>query len=207
MIRLLFLGLIFLPPVYADKLSDLNHTLNNKLDNPALLEQALKQGSERASVCKYCHGKTGNSRRGYIPNLAAQNPKYLLHQFELFASGQRKDKIMSELANNLSADDRINIALYYASQKIKPKPAEASATSQKGENIFHARCASCHGINGYGKELLPRIASQPGRYLKKTLRAYQTNSRKRPNSPMQEIAAGLKKDELDAVVEFISAMQ
>ena len=191
-------------PLYADELYSM---LNTKLTSPPLLKEAIAKGKDRASLCKYCHGVTGNSKRGYIPNLASQNAKYLLHQFELFASGQRKDKIMSELASNLNNSDRVNIALYYSTQKVKASSNAQAETHIKGKKIFHTHCASCHGTKGHGKELLPRIAGQPAKYLKKTLRSYQTNSDRRPNSPMQGVAATLSKDELESVVAFIASMK
>jgi cytochrome c553 len=203
---LLLICLLFSFPLHAEDLSRLYATLSQKQSNPALLQEAISKGKDRASFCKYCHGNTGNSKRGYIPNLASQNAKYLLYQFDLFATKQRKDKIMSELVGNLSNEDRINIALFYTNQKVKLKPAKQSDARKQGKAIFNRQCISCHGKKGHGKELLPRIAGQPAKYLNKTLRLYKSNSHRRPDSPMQAIATTLSDEELYAVVRYVSSM-
>jgi len=204
---LLFICILFPFSLHAEDLSQLYAMLNKKLSNAESLKAAIKQGEDRASFCKFCHGTTGNSKRGYIPNLAAQNPKYLLHQFELFATKKRKDKIMSELVANLKNDERVNIALYYSSQNVTPHKDSANIQDINGKNIYHTQCVTCHGKNGHGQALLPRIAGQPMSYLSKTLHRYRANKHNRPDSPMQLIAAGLSNDDLNAVVRYISTLK
>lgn len=191
----------------ADELSSLYSKLNTIFLDPSLLAEAIDKGEERALVCKYCHGSDGNSKRNYIPNLAEQNTKYLLNQFELFASKQRKNRIMSELAKNLSDDDRVNISLFYSTQKVKPVPSLQPELLSKGKKIFQSQCSSCHGNDGYGKEALPRIAGQPTEFLKITLDRYRIEPDKRSSSPMQAIAGVLSKSDQSAVIAFVSAMR
>lgn len=206
--RYVFLICLFLSfSLNAQEPSSLYSKLNTSLASPALLEEAIVAGKERAFVCKYCHGEDGNSTRDYIPNLAEQNPKYLLEQFEMFASKQRDNKIMSELAKVLTDDDRINISLYYASKNAKPSPALSLEAAAKGANVFKAQCSVCHGDNGHGKEKLPRIASQPTEYLKRTLNSYRTNPDYRSASPMQAIVGGLNVSEQATVIPYISSMK
>lgn len=193
--------------LHADELSSMYAKLESKLASPALLKEAIALGNERAVVCKFCHGNDGNSKRNHIPNLAGQNPKYLLKQFELFASKQRDDKIMSELAMNLTSEDRVNIALFYSSQKAKPGPVLQPVLIAKGKNIFELQCIACHASDGHGKEELPRIASQPTEYLKRTLDNYRTNPNRRPNSPMQAIVAAMTEPDQAAVISFVSSMK
>ena len=44
--------------------------------DPAKREQAYAAAEERILLCSKCHGKDGNSKRDYIPNLAGQNPRF-----------------------------------------------------------------------------------------------------------------------------------
>ncbi len=208
LMRYAFLLCLFLSfSLHAQEPSSLYLKLSTSLASPALLEEAIVAGKERAFVCKYCHGEDGNSTRNYIPNLAEQNPKYLLEQFEMFSNKQRDNKIMSELAKGLTVEDRINISLYYFSQQAKPGPALASDLSAKGAKIFRDRCSTCHGDNGHGKEKLPRIASQPTEYLKRTLNNYRSSPDFRSASPMQAIVGTLNESEQDLVISFISTMK
>ncbi len=114
---------------------------------------------------------------------------------------------MSELAKVLTIEDRINISLYYFSQEAKPSQALSSELSAKGAKIFHARCSPSHGDNGHGEEKLPRIASQPTEYLKRTLNNYRTNPEFRSASPMQAIVGTVNESEQDLVISFISTMK
>lgn len=208
LMRRAFLLCLFLSfSVHSQEPSSLYSKLNTSLASPALLEEAVVAGKERAFVCKFCHGEDGNSTRDYIPNLAEQNPKYLLEQFEMFANKQRDNKIMSELAKVLTDEDRINISLYYFSQEAKASPAISAEASAKGAKIFQARCSACHGDNGHGKEKLPRIASQPTEYLKRTLNNYRTNPNFRSASPMQAIVGTLNESDQDLVTSFVSTMK
>jgi len=206
--RYVFVVCLFLSfSLHADELSSMYSMLETRLASDSLLEEAIAIGEERASVCKFCHGDDGNSKRDYIPNLADQNAKYLLKQFELFASKQRDDKIMSELAMNLTSKDRVNIALFYSSKKAKPGSVSGSELIFEGKKIFKSQCVACHGKNGHGKEELPRIASQPAEYLKRTLDNYRTNPNKRPNSPMQAIIGKLSTTDQAAVITYVSSMR
>ena len=207
-IKSVLFTLLFLPfSVQADELGDLYAKLNTTIISPATLEEAIVAGEERASVCKFCHGPDGNSRRNYIPNLAEQNPKYLLKQFELFASKERNNRIMSELSKNLTGEDRINIALYYSYQKAKHEPALAAELAAGAKKIFQAKCATCHGDDAHGAELLPRLASQPAEYLNRTLNNYRSEPDFRPSSPMQAIVNTLNAADQATVTSYISTME
>lgn len=170
-------------------------------------QQALNQGEQRITLCRYCHGKNGISKKETIPNLAAQNSEYLIRQFELFANNTRKDRVMSELAKNLSRSDKVNVALYYSSQEASRGQDYAGGSKEQGRTLFVKQCASCHGLDGYGKQDLPRIAGQPPAYVIKTLRLYKNGSLTRPDSPMQAITAQLSDDDIQSVTAYVSAMR
>lgn len=205
--RFIFSLLLFSSSVSADNLQNLIKLLEIKTTNAELFEEAVQQGRERAWVCKYCHGEDGNSKRERIPNLAGQNPQYLLHQFELFANKQRNDQIMSELATNLTTDDRVNIALYYSTQKVHNRNSYRPDLYSTGQALFKDKCTNCHGEEGHGKATYPRIAGQPVEYLANTLISYRTNPTRRPSSPMQGMAASLSNNDIEALIAFISSMK
>lgn len=204
---LLLICLFLALPLHAEDSSNLYAMIDSKLIAPSLQEQAIVLGEERATVCAYCHGPDGNSTRDYIPNLADQNPKYLLRQFEMFATGQRPNKIMSELAKNLSNEDRINISLFFSSKKAKPAPALPPEVTASASKLFQSHCSTCHGNNGHGKEVLPRIASQPAEYIKRTLSNYRSNPDFRPNSPMQAIVTSLNTSDDEILASYIASME
>lgn len=71
--------------------------------------RAIKKGKDLAFLCAYCHGEDGNSIKPRFPNLASQNPVYLLDQFERFRTGLREDftGVMPALVENMSNDDKV----------------------------------------------------------------------------------------------------
>lgn len=202
---IIFLCLSF--PLHADNLSSLNSILKIKLTDPALLKDAIAKGKARAFVCVYCHGSDGNSKMGYIPNLAEQNTPYLLYQFEMFAGKERNNRIMSDLAQNLGDDDRVNIALFFSTQKERTGTSAHPELVSEGKKLFISRCSFCHGSNGHGNKRVPRIADQRAEYLANTLNNYRTNPNARPPSPMQGIAASLSKSDQAEVISYVSAMK
>lgn len=212
MIRLsFFIVLLFVPAsemlASADDIDKLNNMLLSKEKNEKLLSEAIDAGEERAFVCKYCHGKTGTSKRNYIPNLAGQNAKYLLLQFEKFANGARKDRIMSELSKNLTDHDRVNIALFYSSKNVKLKAPYKPELMEKGKKIFATKCSQCHGVGGHGRDELPRLAGQPAEYIIKTLGRYKTLKDFRAGTPMQAITQGISDDDISSLAAYISVLK
>ena len=68
------------------------------------------------TVCAACHGANGVSVSDSIPNLAAQKAAYIESQLKALKDGSRKNQIMSAIAAQLSSDDIVNVAAYFASQ-------------------------------------------------------------------------------------------
>ncbi len=76
-------------------------------------------GKDKAKVCAACHGTDGNSPAGQTPQpprLAGQHADYLVKTLEDYASKARNNVLMSALVANLSAQDREDIAAYFASR-------------------------------------------------------------------------------------------
>lgn len=176
--------------------------------SPELRQQAYAAGEERISFCSHCHGKDGNSRRDYIPNLAGQNPLYLFNSFEKFANGQRLDFVMSKLAPSLTLEDRVNIAMYFAEQEVQSRAEAVDADlAGQGQQVFQSTCSGCHGSAGQGLESMPRLAGQPAEYLRRTLRAFRNNDADRRGSLMTPVAAGLSDQQIDGLAAYLQQLK
>jgi cytochrome c553 len=79
-----------------------------------------KAGAQKAAVCAACHGADGNSPMGQYPDLAQQTARYTYMQLRDFKEGRRKDPLMSPMAANLSREDMLDLADYFAQQKHRP---------------------------------------------------------------------------------------
>lgn len=198
--------LLFTLPLQADELQ-LLQALEQIASSPSKTKSSIQAGNIRALLCKYCHGEDGNSKKDTIPNLAGQNTTYLIRQFEYFASGKRNNKTMNQIAKVLSPEDRINIAMFYSSQKVKKQDHYRPELYQTGKRIFETRCFVCHGRDGHGKEELPRVAGQPAEFLKRTLASYTSSVIKRAETQMSAVARTLSQDDIEAITSYLTTLQ
>ncbi len=74
------------------------------------------KGQEKAATCEACHGKEGLSIDPNYPNLAGQHSSYLVKTLSDYRSGQRTKAIMASFAANLTNQDILDLAAWYASQ-------------------------------------------------------------------------------------------
>ena len=112
--------------------------------DPVALKAAVDAGRKASFFCANCHGEEGISKQGDVPNLAGQNPAYLLEQIRKFGAGERKDAFMQGLIKVLKDDERLQISAFYASAKVPPSRADA-ALAQRGKALFDKLCVRCHG--------------------------------------------------------------
>ena len=207
MTKIILLAVLLFPSISLANEHDLLAMLKQKQSNSASLQKAIKAGSDRAMLCKFCHGKDGNSVKPTIPNLAAQNTTYLIRQFELFASKQRKNKTMNELARLLKPEEKVNVALFFNAQKVRPQTIYRPQLVAAGKKLFELKCFFCHGKQAYGKETFPRIASQPGEYIVKTLSSYSSNLVKRAETDMSRVARALNRDEIEKLAAYLTSLR
>jgi cytochrome c553 len=74
-------------------------------------------GKEKAKVCEACHGPDGKSVDPSYPNLAGQHRTYLVKALGDYRAGRRQNAIMAGFAGNLSDEDILDLAAWYASQE------------------------------------------------------------------------------------------
>lgn len=200
----------FMSAAYADSIDSMVSLMSQKLGDMNSLNESVIRGGMRVRLCQYCHGKDGNSVKNDIPNLAQQNPLYLLTQFEYFRTDTRKNKVMNRLAKGLTEEERVNIALYFSGQEVKVDMSSVntnSVTYKRGAELYNGICVNCHGKKGAGERSLPRIASQKYNFLTKTLEAYKNKKSVRPDSPMVAVSAGLNENDIKAIATFVSVMK
>lgn len=84
------------------------------LGNNALAGDAAA-GKAKSGTCAGCHGAAGISKNPMWPNLAGQQPGYLVKQLKAFRDGSRIDPMMQPIAKPLSDEDIANLAAWYSS--------------------------------------------------------------------------------------------
>ncbi|MBP5987418.1 MAG: cytochrome c4 [Azonexus sp.] len=185
--------------------TNLQERLKAVQSDQAALKVAVDAGKKATFFCVNCHGDEGISKAPEIPNLAGQNPAYLLEQIRKFGSGERKDQFMQGLIKVLKDEERVQIALYYASVPVAPTPADAAQVAQ-GKVLFGKLCARCHGEQARGNELYPRLAAQKLSYLKSSITRYRDNTGVRNNQLMTIATATLKNEDIVAVASYLTQL-
>ncbi len=184
--------------------------------NPTELANAMAAGADRSLLCSNCHGKDGNSLQPETPNLASQNPAFLLQQIEHFATGTRKNFVMNSLASNFTKEDKVNLAVYFSNQALKPQQIDPGLAA-RGKRLFESVCYLCHGADGKGgdEKGFARIAGQRLEYVVKTLKRFRAVARKevetdeivRDNPRMEQVTQNLSDADIEALANYVASLR
>jgi cytochrome c553 len=190
-------------PVAAQTL--LQERLKGLQADPVALKASVEAGRKAAFFCANCHGENGISKTSDVPNLAGQNPAFLLEQIRKFGSGERKDAFMQGLIKVLKDDQPVQISLFYAAAALPPSPADARLAAQ-GKQVFDKLCVRCHGEQAHGNGEIPRIAGQKLAYLQTSITRYRDGTGIRNNQLMSIATAQLKNDDILAIANYLTQL-
>jgi cytochrome c553 len=189
---------------------------------------SVNAGKQKAMTCVSCHGEHGNSTMPMFPKLAQQNAGYIVNQLKAFKSGARKDPMMSTLAMSLTENEMIDIANYYADQKIAGEPEEIFDDAEErtehetlvaqGGDLYRngdlkrevSACIACHGPLGEGNKpaAFPALKWQHKEYLIKTLTDFKEGKRGNVHENMMHtITKKMTEFEIKAVANRIATMK
>ena len=171
---------------------------------------SIGRGATLAQRCAICHGPQGVSDAN-SPNLAGQFAAVTYKELNDFKTGARVNVVMSPFAANMSNQDMLDVAAYYAylprvpSNSFDPKiPAPPIVTTGAPmRNI--APCGSCHGDID-NKAGSPWLGGQSAVYIKAQLQAFAAGTRRNDISQqMRNIARHMTPEEIDQVARYYEA--
>ena len=173
--------------------------------DPAALKQAIEAGQKASFFCVNCHGDSGISKIPEVPNLAGQNPAYLLEQIRKFGAGERKDQFMQGLIKVLKDDERVQIALFFGSQAVPPSKADPAQVA-RGKELFTKLCVRCHGEAARGDATIPRLAGQQIPYVVTSVTRYRDGTGIRNNQLMSIATSSLKNEDIKAIANYLTQL-
>ena len=151
-------------------------------------------GEPLTAMCGGCHGSHGISTDAATPNLAGQDPRYLVDAIKAYRK-TRRHAGMEAYVSDLSQQDIENIAAFYAVQVSRP--------AEKGQTLVQElieKCDRCHGNRvGTAAMAIPKIRGQDKDYLIMALRAYRDD--RRESSMMHNMSLPYS----DSIIESVSS--
>ena len=203
----------------------LNRTLALILSfsSPPAFAGEFNQKSELVQTCGACHGVDGNTLLPIAPNLAGQEPGYLLYELNAYKTHNRMDDFMGTFVDPLTDEDISRLVEYYKKQKFIPMAstelpdpvllAQGALLYKKEIKKVGLSCADCHGENAEGVESrillkdFPRLAGQPYDYLFANLKQYAQRMKHFSMLGMKVAAASLSDDEIKALATYLSNLK
>ncbi len=171
--------------------------------------------------CASCHGVDGAAdASGAFPRLSGQSAWYLYKSLLDFASGRRPSEVMGPIAAELTNDEMLDVAAWYASRENVAWPPElrhGQGLLDEGKKIVSTGapgagvlpCSYCHGDSGVGNApVYPFIAGQYHAYLKAQLKAFKAGTRGGdPENVMHQVAKEMSDHQIEAVAAYLSSLR
>lgn len=162
----------------------------------------VETGKLRAQTCMGCHGAPGmrNAYPGYrVPKLGGQHDFYVVAALKAYKEKLRSHPTMQAQAATLTEQNMEDIAAYFSS-------LSDPSSSDVGEDNPAAQCAACHNPDGVSPsdpeatQGAPILAGQYPEYIVRTLLDYKSGERQNP--VMTGMAAGLSREQMEAIADF-----
>jgi cytochrome c553 len=172
------------------------------------IETPYNEAVAVATLCEECHGERGISITQGVPNLAGQQPAYLIASTLEYKNRTREHEDMGEMLTEVDQVDVEEMAMYFASQSAPARDAPQFGDPVAGE-ADSASCGKCHGARGISRKVMvPGLAAQEPVYLVNAIKAYRSHERSdetqmpvKTNEQINNIAAYYATQPMTASVE------
>jgi cytochrome c553 len=153
-------------------------------------------GEAQTALCGGCHGARGVSDDPLVPNLAGQEPTYLVKAIKAYRDHERSHDDMVADKTDAEIED---IAAFYS---IQNTGSEVETGAQTAEII--AKCDRCHGhAIGESSLVVPVLYGQKKEYLLRVMRQYRDEQR--GSTMMHKMSAGYSDVVLAEIAEYYAS--
>jgi cytochrome c553 len=153
-------------------------------------------GEALTAICGGCHGARGISHEPLVPNLAGQEPTYLVNAIKAYRDHERSHE---DMVADRTDEEIEHIAAFYSVQA-------AGSLADSGEQLesIVAKCNRCHGrAQGGSTMALPSLNGQKRDYLLRVMREYRDEDR--GSSMMHKMSSGYSDELLEQLADWYSS--
>jgi len=155
-------------------------------------------GEAQTAVCGGCHGAQGVSDDPLVPNLAGQEPNYLVKAIKAYRDHERSHEDMVADKTDAEIED---IAAFYSIQTAGSVVETGAETAE-----IIAKCDRCHGhAVGESTMVVPVLYGQKEEYLLRVMRQYRDE--RRGSTMMHKVSAGYSDPVLAEIAEYYATHQ
>jgi len=155
-------------------------------------------GEAAAAYCGTCHGARGISDDPMVPNLAGQDPFYLVSAIKAY---QVKERDCEALTTPRTDEQVENLAAFYSIQK-----SVASVHDELSGKQMAVKCDRCHNPASHERKLsVPSLNGQSHDYLVKAMKEYRQEDR--DNSMMHKMSTRYNDEMIEALATYYAAQK
>jgi cytochrome c553 len=150
-------------------------------------------GEPLTATCGGCHGARGVSHDPMVPNLAGQEPNYLVSAIKAYRDRERSHEDMVAERSDEEIED---IAAFYSTQA-------GGSVTESGQPLDEvvATCNRCHDqASSESAIIVPALKGQKQDYLLRVMKQYRDDDR--GNSMMHKMSAGYSNELLEELAEY-----
>jgi cytochrome c553 len=153
-------------------------------------------GEPLTAVCGGCHGARGIGQDPLVPNLAGQEPVYLVNAIKAYRGMERSHEGM---ITDQSDEEIENIASFYS---VQAAGSVSEAGAQTTDVI--AKCERCHGqAAGQSTMVVPVLKGQQQEYLLRVMKQYRDGER--GSSMMHKMSSGYSDELLEEIAAWYAS--
>lgn len=170
------------------------------------LPAAAEEGFRVSQTCAGCHGTDGAAPGHTIPIIGGQDAAYLAKAMRAYQSGGRSYYVMKIIAAGFEDSQIEAIASWFAARPwVATATAHDAAKAEAGAELAEGFCSACHGLEGEGTEVAPRLAGQPVDYLILAAEAYRSGERS--DEIASEALGVFGEDEIEAAAHYYASLR
>ena len=168
-----------------------------------------KRGETLSKRCAGCHGIKGSTLLSDMPDLAKQNPIYLVNAIRAYQTGKRQHSLMKAAVSGLKDRDIKDLASYYAALSSTTEVTQSRVSAfdpiEQGRQLS-INCQGCHGNNG-NSEIpgTPSLSGLTTEYFLAALQNYVQGDRK--HRMMLAFATGLNASQAEKLALYYSTQE